>query len=249
MIRLWSLNQFRVRISFPVYKCFSVRRGKTSLLLHVAPIFRSQMGQWYWKCVNIQQNPTKREPIFPNKTKQKWHFTVFRFSCGCLPFLFFSNKLNDWNTTPTYMKAPPQNRHCVWVEKNLINAVSISLVKTVLLWVINDILRLLSLFGYPTEIMFNLTDFIWKSIEECTRQTFRSDFWVVTGSLQATGNHWLSDHFTPPIFEVRFKTEQYFWTDSNVNVWLKEVTLIFPRMLEIKSQRVLNFKFFFRRTP
>lgn len=183
-----------------------------------------------------------------NKTK-KWHFTVFRFSCGCLPFLFFSNKLNDWNTTPTYMKAPPQNRHCVWVEKNLINAVSISLVKTVLLWVINDILRLLSLFGYPTEIMFNLTDFIWKSIEECTRQTFRSDFWVVTGSLQATGNRWLSDHFTPPIFEVRFKTEQYFWTDSNVNVWLKEVTLIFPRMLEIKSQRVLNFKFFFRRTP
>lgn len=142
-----------------------------------------------------------------NKTK-KWHFTVFRFSCGCLPFLFFSNKLNDWNTTPTYMKAPPQNRHCVWVEKNLINAVSISLVKTVLLWVINDILRLLSLFGYPTEIMFNLTDFIWKSIEECTRQTFRSDFWVVTGSLQATGNRWLSDHFTPPIFEVRFKTEQ-----------------------------------------
>lgn len=183
-----------------------------------------------------------------NKTK-KWHFTVFRFSCGCLPFLFFSNKLNDWNTTPTYMKAPPQNRHCVWVEKNLINAVSISLVKTVLLWVINDILRLLSLFGYPTEIMFNLTDFIWKSIEECTRQTFRSDFWVVTGSLQATGNRWLSDHFTPPIFEVRCKTEQYFWTDSNVNVWLKEVTLIFPRMLEIKSQRVLNFKFFFRRTP
>lgn len=183
-----------------------------------------------------------------NKTK-KWHFTVFRFSCGCLPFLFFSNKLNDWNTTPTYMKTPPQNRHCVWVEKNLINAVSISLVKTVLLWVINDILRLLSLFGYPTEIMFNLTDFIWKSIEECTRQTFRSDFWVVTGSLQATGNRWLSDHFTPPIFEVRFKTEQYFWTDSNVNVWLKEVTLIFPRMLEIKSQRVLNFKFFFRRTP
>lgn len=183
-----------------------------------------------------------------NKTK-KWHFTVFRFSCGCLPFLFFSNKLNDWNTTPTYMKAPPQNRHCVWVEKNLINAVSISLVKTVLLWVINDILRLLSLFRYPTEIMFNLTDFIWKSIEECTRQTFRSDFWVVTGSLQATGNRWLSDHFTPPIFEVRFKTEQYFWTDSNVNVWLKEVTLIFPRMLEIKSQRVLNFKFFFRRTP
>lgn len=183
-----------------------------------------------------------------NKTK-KWHFTVFRFSCGCLPFLFFSNKLNDWNTTPTYMKAPPQNRHCVWVEKNLINAVSISLVKTVLLWVINDILRLLSLFGYPTEIMFNLTDFIWKSIEECTRQTFRSDFWVVTGSLQATGNRWLSDHFTPPIFEVRFKTEQYFWTDSNVNVWLKEVTLIFPRMLEIKSQRVSNFKFFFRRTP
>ena len=183
-----------------------------------------------------------------NKTK-KWHITVFRFSCGCLPFLFFSNKLNDWNTTPTYMKAPPQNRHCVWVEKNLINAVSISLVKTVLLWVINDILRLLSLFGYPTEIMFNLTDFIWKSIEECTRQTFRSDFWVVTGSLQATGNRWLSDHFTPPIFEVRFKTEQYFWTDSNVNVWLKEVTLIFPRMLEIKSQRVLNFKFFFRRTP
>lgn len=183
-----------------------------------------------------------------NKTK-KWHFTVFRFSCGCLPFLFFSNKLNDWNTTPTYMKAPPQNRHCVWVEKNLINAVSISLVKTVLLWVINDILRLLSLFGYPTEIMFNLTDFIWKSIEEYTRQTFRSDFWVVTGSLQATGNRWLSVHFTPPIFEVRFKTEQYFWTDSNVNVWLKEVTLIFPRMLEIKSQRVLNFEFFFRRTP
>lgn len=188
-------------------------------------------------------------PFFPTKRNKKWHFTVFRFSCGCLPFLFFSNKLNDWNTTPTYMKAPPQNRHCVWVEKNLINAVSISLVKTVLLWVIDDILRLLSLFGYPTEIMFNLTDFIWKSIEECTRQTFRSDFWVVTGSLQATGNRWLSDHFTPPIFEMRFKTEQYFWTDSNVNVWLKEVTLIFPRMLEIKSQRVLNFKFFFRRTP
>ena len=43
---------------------------------------------------------------------------------------------------------------------------------------------------------------------------------------------------------MRFKTEQYFWTDSNVNVWLKEVTLIVPRMLEIKSQRVLNFKFF-----
>lgn len=174
---------------------------------------------------------------------------MFQFSCGCLPFLFFSNELNDWNTTPTYMKAPPQNRHCVWVEKNLINAVSISLVRTVLLWVINDILRLSSLFGYPTEIIFNLTDFIWKSIEECTRQTFRSDFWVVTGSLQATGNRWLSDHFTPPIFEVRFKTEQYFWTDSNVNVWLKEVTLIVPRMLENKSQRVLNFKFFSGEPP
>lgn len=185
-----------------------------------------------------QQNETKNGTL-----------PCFGFHVGVFLFYFFSNKLNDWNTTPTYMKAPPQNRHCVWVEKNLINAVSISLVKTVLLWVINDILRLLSLFGYPTEIMFNLTDFIWKSIEECTRQTFRSDFWVVTGSLQATGNRWLSDHFTPPIFEVRFKTEQYFWTDSNVNVWLKEVTLIFPRMLEIKSQRVLNFKFFFRRTP
>ena len=43
---------------------------------------------------------------------------------------------------------------------------------------------------------------------------------------------------------MRFKTEQYFWTDSNVNVWLKEVTLIVPRMLENKSQRVLNLKFF-----
>ena len=38
----------------------------------------------------------------------------------------------------------------------------------------------------------------------------------------------------------------YFWNDSNVNVWVQNVTEICPRKLEIMSQRVLNFKIFWK---
>ena len=48
---------------------------------------------------------------------------------------------------------------------------------------------------------------------------------------------------------VKWKTKmenKYFWINTNINVWLQHVTQTCPRMQEITSQRVSNFKFFGR---